>query len=84
MHTGGDFWHFGGLMRSVELHALPAAADAPWPWRAYVLPLVPPAAARALAALRDGLQRSAKPSLAPIEASAARATAVLRKGGKGA
>jgi len=37
MHTGGDFWHYGGLMRSVELHSLPAAGQA-WPWRAYVLP----------------------------------------------
>ena len=35
MHTGGDFWHFGGLMRSVELHTLPAS---PGVWRAYVLP----------------------------------------------
>ena len=38
MHTGGDFWHFGGLMRSVELHSLPAAGAAPWPWRAYFTP----------------------------------------------
>ena len=38
LHTGGDFWHFGGIMRSVELHALPLATDAPWVWRAHVLP----------------------------------------------
>jgi hypothetical protein len=41
MHTGGDFWHFGGIMRSVELHTLPsptAVAPGGWPWRAYVLP----------------------------------------------
>ena len=38
LHTGGDFWHFGGLMRSVELHAMPAPAATPWVWRAYVLP----------------------------------------------
>ena len=40
MHTGGDFWHYGGLMRSVELHSMPdaAAGAAPMPWRAYVLP----------------------------------------------
>merc|ERR1719246_269143 len=25
MHTGGDFWHYGGLMRSVLLHDLPSA-----------------------------------------------------------
>lgn len=41
MHTGGDFWHFGGIMRSVELHALPAPqSNSPggFPWRAYALP----------------------------------------------
>ena len=51
MHTGGDFWHFSGIMRSVELHALPPAASAArgaeaaaaasvggWPWRLYALP----------------------------------------------
>ena len=36
MHTGGDFWHYGGLTRSVELHTL-AEKDAVL-WRAYVLP----------------------------------------------
>lgn len=36
MHTGGDFWHYGGLMRSVLLHDLPSGL--PWPWRAYVFP----------------------------------------------
>lgn len=38
LRTGGDFWHYGGLMRSVELHTLPAAGQA-WPWRAYILPV---------------------------------------------
>eukprot|EP00928_Gymnodinium_smaydae_P073392 TRINITY_DN56601_c0_g1_i1.p1 TRINITY_DN56601_c0_g1~~TRINITY_DN56601_c0_g1_i1.p1 ORF type:complete len:707 (-),score=80.53 TRINITY_DN56601_c0_g1_i1:131-2251(-) len=38
MHTGGDFWHYGGLMRSVLLHDMPEADQDPWPWRAYVLP----------------------------------------------
>ena len=28
MHTGGDFWHFGGIMRSVELH-IRAGAELP-------------------------------------------------------
>jgi beta-glucuronidase len=36
-HTGGDFWHYGGIMRSVELHALPKSSSV-WPWRLYVLP----------------------------------------------
>jgi beta-glucuronidase len=36
MHTGGDFWHYGGLMRSVELHTM---ASKPVLWRAYVLPV---------------------------------------------
>ena len=60
MHTGGDFWSYGGLMRSVELHTVPgnandagadaAGADAaqnagPWPWRADVLPAAPAAGA---------------------------------------
>tara|TARA_B100000768_G_scaffold15255_1_gene14215 strand:- start:34 stop:1101 length:1068 start_codon:yes stop_codon:yes gene_type:complete len=35
LHTGGDFWHYGGLMRSVVLHELP---DAIAVWRAYILP----------------------------------------------
>jgi hypothetical protein len=30
---GGDFWHYGGLMRSVELHTM---AEKPVLWRAYV------------------------------------------------
>lgn len=51
LHTGGDFWHFGGIMRSVELHALPphgetttkaksqkGSANGAWPWRLYALP----------------------------------------------
>lgn len=37
LHTGGDFWHYGGLMRSVVLHDLPDGST-PWPWRAHVLP----------------------------------------------
>lgn len=36
MHTGGDFWHFGGLMRSVTLHELPPRV--PSIWRAEILP----------------------------------------------
>jgi beta-glucuronidase len=52
MHTGGDFWHYGGIMRSVEIHALPPppsdsfsfstslldSAEGGWPWRSYILP----------------------------------------------
>jgi beta-glucuronidase len=43
MHTGGDFFHYGGIMRSVELHALPprrgsASTQSLWPWRIYVIP----------------------------------------------
>eukprot|EP00980_Cylindrotheca_fusiformis_P000474 scaffold119_cov131-Cylindrotheca_fusiformis.AAC.4 len=46
MHTGGDFFHYGGMMRSVELHALPPSKatsddvekDMLWPWRLYVIP----------------------------------------------
>ena len=37
LHTGGDFWHYGGIMRSVELHAMPEG-NVEWPWRLYVLP----------------------------------------------
>jgi len=37
LHTGGDFWHYGGLMRSVLLHELPEQ-ELPFVWRAYVLP----------------------------------------------
>lgn len=36
--AGGDFWAYGGIMRSVELHTLPSASTV-WPWRAYVLPM---------------------------------------------
>ena len=36
LHTGGDFWHYGGLTRSVELHTL--QSEGPVLWRAYVLP----------------------------------------------
>lgn len=44
VHTGGDFFHYGGIMRSVELHALPPpraatkSAHMLWPWRLYVIP----------------------------------------------
>jgi len=38
MHTTGDYWHYSGIMRSVELHTMPADVDAVWPWRLYVLP----------------------------------------------
>mmetsp|Transcript_3081 Transcript_3081/g.5710 ORF Transcript_3081/g.5710 Transcript_3081/m.5710 type:complete len:626 (-) Transcript_3081:166-2043(-) len=34
LHTGGDFWHYGGIMRSVVVHELPA--DTPLIWRVYV------------------------------------------------
>merc|ERR1712070_1169785 len=37
MHTGGDFWHYGGLMRSVELHHMATAGESVV-WRAYVQP----------------------------------------------
>jgi beta-glucuronidase len=37
MHTGGDFWHYGGIMRSVEIHALPLSGVL-WSWRVYVTP----------------------------------------------
>ena len=37
MHTGGDFWHYGGLTRSVEVHALPH--EKPAVWRAYATPV---------------------------------------------
>jgi beta-glucuronidase len=43
MHTGGDFWHYGGILRSVEWHVFPnhdSAQDSQvlWPWRLYVFP----------------------------------------------
>ena len=38
VHTGGDFWHYGGLVRSVFLHDLPDDSQKPWVWRAHVLP----------------------------------------------
>ncbi|CAJ1343191.1 unnamed protein product [Effrenium voratum] len=38
LHTGGDFWHYGGLVRSVLLHDLPDSPQEPWVWRAHVLP----------------------------------------------
>eukprot|EP00913_Durusdinium_trenchii_P033087 g30977.t1 len=38
MHTGGDFWHYGGLVRSVLLHDLPEDSQTPYVWRAQVLP----------------------------------------------
>ncbi len=37
MHTGGDFWHYGGIMRSVEIHAMPPPKIL-WPWRVYISP----------------------------------------------
>lgn len=37
LHTGGDFWQYGGLMRSVLLHDLPDEGEV-WVWRAYVSP----------------------------------------------
>jgi beta-glucuronidase len=38
LHTHGDFWSYGGLMRSVILHDLPDQPGQAWPWRAYVIP----------------------------------------------
>lgn len=38
MHTGGDFWDFGGLVRSVVLHQMPEVGTV-WVWRAHVWPL---------------------------------------------
>lgn len=40
VHTGGDFWHYGGILRSVEWHELPSGKDEPWPWRLYVFPQI--------------------------------------------
>ena len=39
MHTKGDYWQYSGIMRSVELHAMPASHEEVWPWRLYALPL---------------------------------------------
>lgn len=36
LHTGGDFWHYGGLVRSVVLHTYPDTE--PVVWRAHVFP----------------------------------------------
>jgi len=49
MHTGGDFWHYGGIMRSIEWHQIVTTTSSsdlprqqqqqrrgPWPWRCYV------------------------------------------------
>lgn len=39
MHERGDYWHYSGIMRSVELHSMPDPEEkAVWPWRAYILP----------------------------------------------
>ncbi|KAL3903986.1 MAG: hypothetical protein SGILL_010241, partial [Bacillariaceae sp.] len=47
MHTGGDFWHYGGIMRSVEWHAFPSTSSdyslqqpeqQLLPWRLYIFP----------------------------------------------
>lgn len=38
LHTGGDFWHYGGLVRSVLLHDLPDDPREAWVWRAHVIP----------------------------------------------
>jgi beta-glucuronidase len=46
LHTGGDFWHYGGILRSVEWHKLPSPNNAMtqqqqqqlWPWRLYIFP----------------------------------------------
>eukprot|EP00934_Nitzschia_sp_Nitz4_P001701 Nitzschia sp. Nitz4//scaffold180_size44305//9875//11896//NITZ4_007235-RA/size44305-processed-gene-0.18-mRNA-1//-1//CDS//3329539455//1701//frame0 len=43
LHTGGDFWHYGGILRSVEWHVLSRnhsnQGQEHWPWRCYVTPL---------------------------------------------
>ena len=39
VHTGGDFWSYGGLLRSVILHDMPDDPGQAWPWRAYVFPI---------------------------------------------
>lgn len=36
LHTGGDFWHYGGIVRSVVLHSFPSGA--PTVWRAHIFP----------------------------------------------
>jgi hypothetical protein len=41
MHTGGDFWHYGGLTRSVELHTL-APEVRPRSWAHACPPARPP------------------------------------------
>jgi beta-glucuronidase len=38
VHTGGDFWHYGGILRSVERHVLPSNNEEVWPWRLFVFP----------------------------------------------
>jgi beta-glucuronidase len=45
MHTGGDFWHYGGILRSVEWHEFLSSSTETsetttvvWPWRLYVFP----------------------------------------------
>jgi beta-glucuronidase len=38
VHTGGDFWHYGGILRSVEWHVLPSYNEEVWPWRLFVFP----------------------------------------------
>ncbi len=35
VHTGGDFWHYGGILRSVEWHFLSSKVG---PWRLFVFP----------------------------------------------
>ena len=37
MHTGGDFWHYSGILRSVEYHVGPPN-EVNWPWRVSVFP----------------------------------------------
>jgi beta-glucuronidase len=45
VHTGGDFWHYGGILRSVEWHVLPSSTNSAstsghgvWPWRLFIFP----------------------------------------------
>lgn len=40
-HTGGDFYHYSGILRSVEWHALGDIDEPPMPWRVQILPISP-------------------------------------------
>lgn len=38
VHEQGDYWHYSGIMRSVELHSMPPTKTLTWPWRLYAFP----------------------------------------------